>query len=102
MAISSIIGGVLGAALGLYQGYQQKRANDRQLRLAQQQFELAKRQAAEEEQARNKADQKEVDVEGLLSESTATGLPATQLTGAKGLKPVVANPLAKKKNLLGG
>lgn len=99
--ISSIIGGVLGAALGLYQGYVQKKANDRQYKLAQQQFEMAKKQAQEEEQARNKADQKEVDVEGLLSDYSNANLSETQLTGARGLERK-NNPLNKKNLLLGG
>lgn len=101
MAISSIIGGVLGAALGLYQGYVQKRANDRQYKLAQQQYEMAKKQAQEEEQARNKANQKEVDIEGLLNDNTAVNLGETNLTGARGLKRNL-NPLNKKITLLGG
>lgn len=98
---SAIVGGILGAATGLYQGYQQKRALDRQERLAKQQFELQKQQMEQEEQARNKMNQKEVDIEGLLDDNTSYGLGETILSGANYFKQL-KNPLNKKSGLLGG
>lgn len=96
---SAIIGGIVGAVVGIYNGYVQKRAADRQYSLAQQQYEMAKKQAELEEQERNKANQKEVDIEGLLSDSTEA-LPSDNLTRGK-LKPINANPLNKQSALLG-
>jgi hypothetical protein len=87
--------------LGIYNAYQQKRANDRQLEVAKQQAEIARRSALEEEQARNKANQKEVDVEGLLSDNTtAVDLGETNLTGPQGARK--RNVLNKNAALLGG
>ena len=101
MSIGAIIGGILGLAGGLFQGYQTKRANDAQMNLAKQQFELQKKQAQEEEQARNKLNQKEVDVEGLLSDNTASGLGENVLAGL-GSFNANKNTLNKKNTLLGG
>lgn len=96
---SAIIGGVLGAMVGIYNGYQQKRAADRQYALAQQQYQLAQQQAIEEEQARNKANQKEADVEGLLEKNTSKQESDNLSRGL--LKPINLNPLNKKSGLLG-
>lgn len=98
--IGLIIAGIVGAAAGIYQGYQQKKAASMQAKSAEQQLALAKKQAQEEEQARNKADQKEVDIEGLLSEYSSANV-GTNLTGARGLERNT-NPLSKKSALLGG
>lgn len=99
--IGALIAMAVGAATGIYQGYQQNKAMKQQAKQAEQQFELAKKQAQEEEQARNKADQKEVDIEGLINEYSFADLGQTNLTGARG-KERVNNPLAKKSALLGG
>lgn len=96
-----IAGAVIGAATGLIQGYYQNKSMKQQAKAAQQQYDLAVKQAKEEEQARNKADQKEVDVEGLLSDYTNADLGQTNLTGARGLERV-KNPLNKKTAVLGG
>lgn len=95
-----LIAGAMGAAMGIFQGYQTNKAAKMQQKSAQQQLELAKKQALEEEQARNKADQKEVDIEGLLSEYSSANV-GTNLTGARGLERNT-NPLSKKSALLGG
>ncbi len=100
MDFSSIIGGILGSVAGIFQGFLQKRQNDRQYKLAKQQFALAQQTAQEEEQARNKANQKQVDIEGLLEQNTSTDT-GTILSGNKGADRV-KNPLNKKNDLLGG
>ena len=96
------IGVALGGVLATYYAYQQKRANDRQLAVAKQQAEIARRTALEEEQARNKANQKEVDVEGLLSENSNGPLDIgeTNLTGPQGAQK--RNRLNRNAALLGG
>ena len=99
--LSAILGGILGSTMGFLTGYQTKRSNDAQKELAERQFELQKRQAQEEEQARNKLNQKEVDVEGLLSDNTATGLGENILSGLGSFNSN-KNTLNKKNNLLGG
>lgn len=99
--ISAIIGGILGAGFGLWQGYEQKKQMKKQQALAEKQFEMQKQQFELEQQQYNKANQKEVDVEGLLTENSGAMLSETQLTGARGLTRK-NNPLSKKSNLLGG
>ena len=99
--IAAIIGGILGAGFGLWQGYEQKKAMKKQQQLAEKQFALQKQQFETEQQQYNKANQKEVDIEGLLSENSGAMLSETQLTGARGLTRN-NNPLAKKSDLLGG
>ena len=99
MDFSSIIGGILGSVAGIFQGFLQKRQNDRQYKLAKQQFALAQQTAQEEEQARNKANQKQVDIEGLLEQNTSTDT-GTILSGNSADR--VKNPLNKKNDLLGG
>ena len=96
-----LIAGAVGATMGIFQGYQTNKAAKMQQKSAQQQLELAKKQALEEEQARNKAEQKVVDVEGLLSEYSNADLGQTNLTGARGLERI-KNPLNKKTAVLGG
>lgn len=95
-----IMGGIVGSALGLLNGYQQKRALDRQNQLAQQQLELQQRQFELEQQERNKQNQKEVNTDSILEESTDYGPGKTILTSA--LRRQVTNPLNKKKQMLGG
>lgn len=99
--ISAIIGGVLGAAFGIWQGYEQNKQLKKQQALAEQQFALQKQQFETEQQQYAKANQKEVDIEGLLSENSGAILSETQLTGAQGLTRK-NNPLNSKSNLLGG
>ena len=91
----------IGAALGTYEMYENKRAGDRQEALAKEQTENAKRVAQDEEQAREKANQKTPDISGLLESNTDYGLGSTNLTGAVGaaLDP---NRLGKGNQLLGG
>ena len=99
--LGAILGGILGLTSGLFQGYQTKRANDAQYSLAKKQYELQQKQAQEEEQARNKLNQKEVDVEGLLTENSYGGLGENILSGL-GSFNATKNILNKKNNLLGG
>lgn len=99
--IAAIIGGILGAGFGLWQGYEQLNAQKKQQKLAEKQFELQKQQYETEQQQYAKANQKEVDIEGLLTENSGAMLSETQLTGARGLTRK-SNPLSKRNNLLGG
>lgn len=99
--ISAIIGGILGASFGLWQGYEQLQATKKQQKLAEKQFDLQKQQFETEQQQYAKANQKEVDIEGLLTENSGAMLSETQLTGARGLTRK-NNPLNKRNQLLGG
>lgn len=72
------------AAGSAYSGYQQKRSGDRQASAAKRQLEEAKKTAQQEEQARNKANQKQADTEGLLEANTDDGIGSTTLTGTRG------------------
>lgn len=99
--IAAIIGGILGAGFGLWQGYEQKKQMKKQQALAEKQFEMQKQQFELEQQQHAKANQKEVDVEGLLTENSGAMLSETQLTGARGLTRK-DNPLNRKNALLGG
>lgn len=94
-----ILGGIAGAAMGLLQGFMQKKQADRQYKLAQQQFDMQRQQYEKEEQERNKMRQKEVDLDGLVAQSTEEGLGKTNLTGPRGAR--VITPLNKKNSLLG-
>lgn len=98
---SAIVGGILGAGFGLWQGYEQKRQMKKQQALAEKQFALQKQQFENEQQQYAKANQKEVDIEGLLTENSGAMLSETQLTGARGLTRK-NNPLNKRNKLLGG
>ena len=54
---SSVWGAITGGLFGLYDSYQEKRANDRAENLAKDQLEAEKRAQQNEDQARNKANQ---------------------------------------------
>lgn len=79
-----LIGAGVGALTGGVNAYQAKRAGDKQASSAKKQLEQAKETAAQEDQARNKANQKTVDVESLLQDNAFEGLGSTTLTGNLG------------------
>ncbi|MDO5531057.1 hypothetical protein [Sutterella sp.] len=81
---SSILGAITGGVIGLWQDYQDNRQSKREYNLAQEQLALQKQAAQDEEQARNKAESKSPDIEGILESNTAGGLGATSLTGGTG------------------
>lgn len=91
----------IGAAMGGWQLYEQKKAQKAQNNIAKQQYELAKKTAIDQEQAQNKANQKEVDVEGLLEANSDVSLPETYLTGNY-LSGKKKNTLIKANGMLGG
>ena len=97
---SSILGALTGGVLGLYKGYEDKRAADRQEALAKEQAEAVKRQQQDEEQQRRKQQQNSPDASALLQSNTAGGLGSTSLTGAGGaaLSP---NRFGRGNTLLG-
>ena len=99
--VGTIIGGVLGTIFGLYSGFQQKKAADRQRKLMEKQFDLQKTQMELEEQQRTQLNQKEVDVDGLLKSETSSPFDESILQGAKSFT-TSKNPLYKKNKLLGG
>lgn len=63
---SSVWGAITGGLFGLYDSYQEKRANDRAENLAKDQLEAEKRAQQNEDQARNKANQKQADLAAFL------------------------------------
>lgn len=79
-----LIGAGVGALTDGVNAYQAKRAGDKQASSAKKQLEQAKETAAQEDQARNKANQKTVDVESLLQDNAFEGLGSTTLTGNLG------------------
>lgn len=97
---ASIAGAIVGGTLGLWRSYEEKRENDKKLKLAEKQFELAKKTAEQEEQERNKANQKEVDIEGLLNDNTEFNLGNGVLTGPSGANKKIK--LSKKAASFGG
>ena len=97
---SSVWGAITGGLFGLYDSYQEKRANDRAENLAKDQLEAEKRAQQNEDQARNKANQKQADLAALLEGNTTGGLGTTSLSGAQGA-PVDPNRLGKGNTLLG-
>lgn len=98
--MGSIVGGIVGGALGALGLYQEKRDQDRQEALAREQAEAAKKAAQEEEQARRKAEQRGPDASALLDQNTKGGLGATSLTGAAG-SAVDPSRLGRGSTLLG-
>jgi hypothetical protein len=97
---SSVFGAITGGLFGLLDGYEQKRQQDREERLAREQAEAAKRAQQNEEQARKKAEQNGPDISGILDANTNAGLGSTSLTGAQGAA-VDPNRLGKGNSLLG-
>ena len=97
---SSVFGAITGGLFGLLDGYEQKRQQDREERLAREQAEAAKRAQQNEEQARKKAEQNGPDISGILDANTNEGLGSTSLTGAQGAA-VDPNRLGKGNSLLG-
>ena len=97
---SSVWGAITGGLFGLYDSYQEKRAHDRAENLAKDQLEAEKRAQQNEDQARNKANQKQADLAALLEGNTTSGLGNTSLSGAQGA-PVDPNRLGKGNTLLG-
>lgn len=81
--------------------YTAKREGDRQEHAARQQLEQQERMFQEEDQARNKANRKQANIEGILGDSTIEGLGDTALTGSIGA-PIDPNKLGKGSSLLGG
>lgn len=97
---SSVFGAITGGLFGLLDGYEQKRQQDREERLAREQAEAAKRAQQNEEQARKKAEQNGPDISGILEANTQQGLGSTSLTGAQGAA-VDPTRLGKGNTLLG-
>lgn len=83
LTTSAIIGAATAAATAA-SAYSSKRSGDRQASASKKQLEQVKLTAQQEDQARNKANQKQVDVEGLLGDNTSDGLGSTTLTGNLG------------------
>lgn len=97
MAVGAAL--AIGAAVGGWQVYEQKKAQKAQNNIAKQQYELAKKTAQEQEQAVNKVNQKEVDVEGLLEVNSGASDP-NLLSGSRGASS--KNFINKSSGLLGG
>lgn len=83
-ATAVLIGSAIAGGTAAASAYQTKRQGDRQASAAKKQLEQAKETAAQEDQARNKANQKTVDVESLLQDNAFEGLGSTTLTGNLG------------------
>lgn len=81
---------------------QQNRMQAAQERSARKQEEAAKKQLAAEDEAQNRANARQADIEGLLSASDPTGAMggSTTLTGASGAP--VSSGLLGKGGTLGG
>lgn len=82
--ILALTAAAASAAGSVYSGVQQKKAGDKQASAAKKQLEEAKRTAQEEEQARNKANQKEINPDSLLDDNSTGSLGSTTLTGSRG------------------
>ena len=93
---AAIAGAIVGTLFQGFSAYSQAKEQKRAAKLAQQQYENARRTAINEEQERAKMQGKEVDVEGLL-DGNATDAFATDLTKGK-----VKNKLWNPAPTLGG
>ena len=98
---SSIVGGLVGGLVGLVQDVFNDRAGKKQNQIAKEQMNLAKQTAQNEEQARQKAENRQPQIEDLLDRNTDGGLGSTVLTGAQGARPD-QQQLGGGSNLLGG
>lgn len=100
---AAVIGGTLiGALTSGMSAYEQKRAGDRQTSAAKEQLAQQQVLAQEEDQARNKANRKQVDLDGLLADSTIdNGLGSTLLTKGNAA-PLNPGALGTGSSLLGG
>lgn len=78
-----IAGTILGSLMQIGNFYSQKRAQDKQNALAEKQYQASRTAYLNEEQARAKAEGKEVDLEGLLSDNTSSNPSPTDLTRGK-------------------
>ncbi len=93
----TIAGGIVGSLTGLLNIYSQKRQQDREMALAEKQYQATKTAYENEAQEREKANGKEVDLDSLLESNTASKRNATDLTGGK-----VKTKLFNSTNTLGG
>lgn len=94
---------VAAAAAGaVASNVQQNKMQAAQERSARKQEEAAKKQLAAEDEAQNRANARQADIEGLLSASDPTGAMggSTTLTGASGAP--VSSGLLGKGGTLGG
>lgn len=98
---AAVVGGVAGVATAAFSAYQQKRAGDRQADAMRQQAANQRKLALEQDQAENRANQRQVNPESLLNDQTTEGLGSTTLTGAGG-SPINPNALGGGSKLLGG
>lgn len=99
-ATAAIIAAVASAAGSAANAYSTKRSGDRQEAAAREQLAASERMQREEDQARNKANQKQADIMGMLENNTIEGLGNTTLTGSAGA-PIDPNKLGKGNSLLG-
>lgn len=96
-AAVAAVSAAVAATAGAYESY---KSGKRQERTAKEQMKRAELMDREEDQARNKANQKEADIGGLLGSNTVEGLGSTTLTGSTGAA-IDPNKLGKGNNLLG-
>ena len=96
-AAVAAVSAAVAASAGAYESY---KSGKRQERAAERQLAQAERLNREEDQARNKANQKEADIGDLLASNTVEGLGSTTLTGSTGAA-IDPNKLGKGNNLLG-
>lgn len=78
-----IAGLITGSVMQLGNAWSQWDAQRKANNLAKKQYEASRNAYLNEEQARAKADGKEVDLEGLLADNTSTNPAPTDLTKGK-------------------
>lgn len=102
MTAAVIAGTLVGAVTSGFNAYEQKRAGDRQASAAKEQLAQQQALAQEEDQARNKANRKQADLDGLLADNTIdNGLGSTLLTNGNAA-PLNPGALGTGSSLLGG
>ena len=100
MATAAVISAITAAGAAGASAYEANRSGKRQERAAKEQMAQAERLNREEDQARNKANQKEADIGSILENNKIEGLGNTTLTGSMGAA-IDPNKLGKGNNLLG-
>lgn len=78
-----IAGLISGSVMQIGNAYSQYRAQKKANNLAEKQYQASRNAYLNEEQARAKAESKEVDLEGLLADNTSTNPAPTDLTRGK-------------------
>jgi hypothetical protein len=99
-AVTAVAVGAAVAAAG-YSAYESKKAGKQQAAAAERQAKQAETAALKAEQDQNRANRREANVMGLLTDNTNGGLGSTSLTGAAGA-PVDNSLLGGGNSLLGG